>query len=127
MIAESTTTQDTTRRDLESLGCKIISALSAKNAWQLLETGSLPDLVILDYFLTGEDGPSFFRRLKLDRRFSKIPVAPIPNIIESPSTPTVLNTTPEYLLQSIAMLLEKNGVKLPILFKEKLQTLKDVV
>jgi CheY-like chemotaxis protein len=44
-------------RDFESLSCKVIPVFSGQSAWQALEIGPLPDVVIVDFVLTDEDGP----------------------------------------------------------------------
>ena len=137
VIAENKDTQDTISRDFESLGCKVVSALSGKNARQSLEKSPLPDLIILDFiFSSDEDGPSMFRQFRLDKRFSSIPVIPIPFSLNDdlvtggiksigvlPTRPTQLTTTPYGLLFSVAQALNNANIRLPITFREKLHTL----
>ncbi len=136
VIAESKVTQETIRQEFESLNCKVIPALSGKSAWQSLEVGPLPDLVILDFVFSDEDGPRFYRRLMTDKRFSSIPVLPLPSSLSDelvtkgvktlgdlPTSPIVITTTPYALLFSVAHILREQNSGLPILFLEKLRNL----
>lgn len=136
IVAENKITQETIRRDFESLGCKVIPALTAKSAWHSIGTGPLPDLIILDFVLSDEDGPTFFRRLSLDKRFSSVPSVSlsssltdelIPSGIKTfgdpPTSPIEITSTPYTLLFSVAYILNRNNVGLPTAFKVKLRDL----
>lgn len=87
IVEDNQTTQETLKRDLEALELDILIAPTAKDAWDLLERGTIPDLIVLDFNLPGgEDGPSFFRRLRLDQKFESLPVIPFTALIEQNNT-----------------------------------------
>jgi CheY-like chemotaxis protein len=155
VIAESKFTQEAIRRDFESLSCKVIPVFSGQSAWQALEIGPLPDVVIVDFVLTDEDGPEIFSRLKTNKRFSTIPVVPLalhpaddnvcgvnsadkatPSNKRSQSTrvtwnpptgPTEFNTTPLTLFFSVGEKLRKSHRVLPTKFREKLRGLTKLI
>lgn len=136
VIAENKVTQEAIRRDFEALSCKVIPTFLGHSAWQALEIGVLPDVVILDFVLPDDNGPNFFRRFGMDKRFSSIPIIPLPfslsnelgtggiqTLGELPTGPTEFNTTPFALLFSVADALRKNNARLPTAFREKIRSL----
>lgn len=136
VIAENQITQETLRRDFESLSCKVIPALSGQNALKSLEMGPLPDVIILDFIISDEDGPTLFRRFAKDKRYSSIPVVPLPFSLsdelvtggikvigEMPTSPVEITSIPYPLLFSVASVLRKTNAGLPIAFREKLRSL----
>jgi len=82
VVEDNKTTQETLKRDLEPLDLDVLIAPSAEDAWVLLESGHVPDVLILDFYLPGEDGPTFFRRLHSDPRFKNLAVIPFTALIE---------------------------------------------
>lgn len=141
VVAENECTQETIRRDFESLNCKVIPAFSGKSAWQSIKTGPLPDLIILDFiFSSDEDGPSLFRRFRLDKHLSSIPVIPIPISLTNelvtpgvktlgvlPTRPTQLTKTPYELLFSVAQALNNANIRLPSAFRDKLHIINRLI
>jgi two-component system cell cycle response regulator len=55
-------------------GYEVQECEDAEQAWELLEAGSLPDLVLMDIALPGMDGLTLTRRLKAEPRFAALPV-----------------------------------------------------
>lgn len=81
IVEDNRTTQETLKRDFEALGVDVMVVPSAEEASTVLESGKIPDVMILDFQLPGEDGPNFFRRIQRDPRFKKIPVVPFTALI----------------------------------------------
>jgi hypothetical protein len=136
VIAEDQMTQEALRRDFESLNCIVIPALSGQSALKSLEMGPLPDVIILDFVISDEDGPTLFRRFAMDKRYSSIPVVPLPFSLsdelvtggikvigELPTSPVEITSLPYPLLFSVASALRKTNAGLPIAFREKLRRL----
>ena len=88
LVEDNPTTQETLKRDLEGLGLEVVLAASAEEAWKLLENETKPDALVLDFHLPGEDGPSFFRRLNIDPRFSALSVIPFTALMEQQDGPS---------------------------------------
>lgn len=83
LVEDNATTQETLKRDLEPLGLDVLIAPSAEDAWKLLESGTNPDVLILDFNLPGgEDGPTFFRRIRLDSKYKTLPVIPFTALLD---------------------------------------------
>jgi CheY-like chemotaxis protein len=59
-----------------SAGMRFDYAADAASAWGDIEAGTY-DLVIVDYYLPGEDGAAFIARLRRDPRFATVPVVAI--------------------------------------------------
>ena len=98
--------------------------------------GPLPDVIILDFIISDEDGPTLFRRFAKDKRYSSIPVVPLPFSLsdelvtggikvigEMPTSPVEITSIPYPLLFSVASVLRKTNAGLPIAFREKLRSL----
>ncbi|MEW5758877.1 MAG: response regulator [Candidatus Omnitrophota bacterium] len=58
---------------LETSGYKVITAVDAEKAWDLLAK-NMPDLILLDLLLPIMQGDEFCKKLKSDSRFKHIPV-----------------------------------------------------
>ncbi len=121
IVEHNQKTQDIVRMDLETIGYEILPVLTTEEAWNLLEEGTNLDVMVLGFYFPGEDGPAFYRRLKLDPRFKIIPVV---SLVEQskpdPKDPhgVVTNTwrepidkTPPYLINHIKQALrQKSGI-----------------
>lgn len=136
VIAESKMTQEALLRDFESLGCKVVSAITGQIALKSLEMGPLPDVIILDFIISDEDGPTLYRRFAQDKRYSSIPVVPLPfsttgelvpgitkKLYNVPDCATEITITPSELFLSVGHALSKTNIKLPNLFRVKLRNL----
>lgn len=89
VVEDNQTTQETLKRDLELLGLDVLIYYSAEDAWKVLENGTNPDVLILDFNLPGgEDGPSLFRRIILDPRFKTLSIIPFTALIDQSDRPT---------------------------------------
>ena len=66
------------RDKLISEGFKVISASSAEKGTEILKK-EIPDLILLDILLPGENGVNFLTRIKKDSKFSSIPVLAFSN------------------------------------------------
>lgn len=62
---------------LQHLGIAATATTNTREAWQYLQSNlhSLPDLIITDLNMPGENGDAFAARLNFDARFKHIPVA----------------------------------------------------
>ncbi len=67
----------------DAFGFQVLLAPTAEAAWSLLFSGKSPDIIILDFLLPGESGPSFHKRLKENERFKNISVIPFTSLLES--------------------------------------------
>jgi CheY-like chemotaxis protein len=76
VVEDNKITQDTLKRDLTPMGMELIQVPSAEEALAILESGKIPDVIILDFHLPGEDGPGFYRRISVDNRFRQVSVIP---------------------------------------------------
>lgn len=83
VVEDNLTTQETLKRDLEPLGLEVLITSTAEDAWKMLENGTIPDILILDFNLPGgEDGPNFFRRIRLDPRFKSLTIIPFTALLD---------------------------------------------
>ena len=76
VVEDHPVTQATIARDLGALDFMIHAVPSAEDAWDYLEKNPPPQIIILDYHLPGEDGPSLYRRVTLDPRFENTAIVP---------------------------------------------------
>ena len=70
-------------RILEAAGYEVTQAQSAEEARSRLAEG-LPDLILLDVIMPGEDGFTFADNVAKDDTLSKIPVVLVTAVAESP-------------------------------------------
>lgn len=83
VVEDNQTTQETLKRDLQPLGLEVLISPSAEDAWKVLESGTKPDVLILDFNLPGgEDGPTFYRRIRLHPKYKTIPVIPFTALLD---------------------------------------------
>jgi CheY-like chemotaxis protein len=68
---------------LENAGYGVRAAHNPAEAREKLETG-VPDLILLDVLMPGEDGFTFADELAKDARFSAIPVVLVTAVAENP-------------------------------------------
>jgi len=151
VVAKNEITQESLQRDFKQFGCQIISSNSAESAWKYLEFGAIPDIILLDFVLPADDGPTFYRQIFMDKRFVSVPIVPLIDnhpdehriTVDSMggnsahksardqarfssflvNTPTEFNTTPEFLFISVAQTLRKANIGLPLPFRQKIQAL----
>lgn len=70
-------------RLLEAAGYEVTRAASAAEARTRLESG-LPDVILLDVIMPGEDGFTFADEIAKDERLTGIPVVLVTAVAESP-------------------------------------------
>jgi CheY-like chemotaxis protein len=70
-------------RLLEAAGYEVISAISAAEARKRLEA-ELPDLILLDVIMPGEDGFTFADEVAKEQKLAGIPVVLVTAVAESP-------------------------------------------
>jgi CheY-like chemotaxis protein len=146
VVEDNQTTQETLKRDLEALGLDVLIAPTAKEAWTLLENGNRPNLIILDFNLPGEeDGPAFFRRIRMDAKYKTISVIPFTALLEdqagrskvssffsasrpvSPHVHVIISKkgredvykTPEELIIEIGRALNNQNIEIPDIFRKE--------
>ena len=62
-----------TERWIAKAGYEAIAAVSGQEAMEAL--GMIkPDLIVLDYYMPGMDGPAVFEAIRVDERYKNIPV-----------------------------------------------------
>lgn len=72
-----------------------------KNAMRYLR-GEIPDLILLDYMMPGDDGPEVYRKIKIIERLSKIPIFFLTSVADSKKVKRVLELKPEgYILKPV--------------------------
>jgi CheY-like chemotaxis protein len=72
VVDDSEAILDVVKITLEMVGCEVSTSLTGACFQQMEHT--LPDLILLDVLLSGEDGGEICRRLKSDERTRDIPV-----------------------------------------------------
>jgi CheY-like chemotaxis protein len=76
IVEDNAVTQSALTRDLGALDFRTHVVPSAEDAWDHLNKAPPPDIIVLDYHLPGEDGPSLYRKVSLDPRFGNVAVIP---------------------------------------------------
>jgi CheY-like chemotaxis protein len=76
IVEDHPVTQATLTRDLGDLGFETHVVPSAEEGWSYLDKNPAPQIIVLDYHLPGEDGPSLYRRVTLDPRFANVAIVP---------------------------------------------------
>lgn len=94
-IEDNLSTGNVIRTELEECGFKVVVSPSAEQALALLKTGAKFDLIILDFYLPGEQGPEFYRWLGMDENFRDIPIIPFTSQLEA-SSPTANDLVRSY-------------------------------
>ena len=77
VVDDSSITQDTLKGHFEAMGCQVTVVPSAESARVVLETAHIPDIMILDFQLKGQTGPTFYDWIIKNKAFQKIAVIPI--------------------------------------------------
>ncbi|MGH8671575.1 MAG: phosphate regulon transcriptional regulator PhoB [Burkholderiales bacterium] len=73
VVEDEPAIQELIALNLQQAGHRIMSALDAEQAQRMIRD-VLPDLVLLDWMLPGQNGIDFAKRLKADAYTSKIPI-----------------------------------------------------
>ena len=81
LVVDDSMTREALKHDLEVLDLAVLPAPTTKIGWSLLEKGPTPDLLLLDFFLPGRDGPNFLDRIRSDSRFKALSVILYPVVI----------------------------------------------
>ena len=76
IVEDHPVTQATLQRELGALDFRTHVLSTAEEAWDYLQNNPSPHLIILDYHLPGEDGPSLYRKIALDPRLENIAIIP---------------------------------------------------
>lgn len=113
LVDENQIAQETLKQELEALGLVVIPASTTAEAWEILESGPKPDILVLDFLLPGRTGPDLNLRVKGDPRFKHLPV--IPFIDErkytSQTVVTKFGSSHETHAEPIHSSISKNGNK----------------
>lgn len=121
VVEHNQKTQNIVRIDLEKIGYKILPVQTTEEAWILLEEGTNLDVIVLGFHFPGEDGPAFYRRLKLDPRFKIIPVVSLveqskpepkdPHGVVTNTWRETIDKTPPHLIVDIKQALKQRAGK----------------
>lgn len=76
IIEDHDDSRDALRQFVESLGAIVIEARDGREALERLAMAR-PDVILCDLLMPGLDGFGFCQRLRLDPRYSKIPVVAV--------------------------------------------------
>jgi CheY-like chemotaxis protein len=114
VVEDNEATQATLKRDLETVGVQILQVRSSEEAWQIIDAGSTPNIIILDFHLPGEDGPSFYRKISMDTRFRKVVVIPFTALGEKEDESSIATygsflSSRDESVQQIQPVISKNG------------------
>ncbi|MBN1875942.1 MAG: hybrid sensor histidine kinase/response regulator [Anaerolineae bacterium] len=74
VVDDSVTTRTLEKNVLEAAGYKVQVAINGEEAWSLIATGDVPDLVLSDVVMPRLDGFGLTERIKRDQRTAKVPV-----------------------------------------------------
>jgi two-component system phosphate regulon response regulator PhoB len=73
VVEDEPSIQELIAASLRKSGYKVRGALNAEEAYRLL-TGSLPDVILLDWMLPDGSGPTITRRLRSESRTREVPI-----------------------------------------------------
>jgi two-component system chemotaxis sensor kinase CheA len=74
VVDDSLTTRELIRGLLEAAGYDVVTARHGREAWDLLQTSTRPDLVVSDVSMPEMDGYQLTSKIKGDERLSRLPV-----------------------------------------------------
>jgi CheY-like chemotaxis protein len=145
-VEDSVEMQKTLNEIFTRLGCEVTIYGTAEDAFAKLNTGSRPDVMILDFRLPGMNGPQLFRKMGMDEKLKTVPVVPFTSHWEEnspsplaadwdllaltlsdrvPSERSVIKkiegddfTIPERLILSVANVLKGSPIGLPKPYEE---------
>lgn len=66
-------------KKISAEGIDVVGCETSKSAFQKLETGLIPDLIWLDYYLADQNGLQVVTKIKQDSRWSHIPIMVVSN------------------------------------------------
>jgi DNA-binding response OmpR family regulator len=101
VIDDDPSTVTVVRYHLENAGFDGIYASDAEEGWRLLVT-DVPDVVVVDIRLPGEDGWSFLKRMRSDGRFSSIPAVVLSGIEQDGADEQARSLGAEFLSKPFA-------------------------
>lgn len=81
LVVDDAMTREGLKHDLEVLDLDVLSAPNTEVGWGLLLKGPTPDVVLLDFFLPGRDGPDFLDQIRSDSRLKTLSVILCPIVI----------------------------------------------
>jgi DNA-binding response OmpR family regulator len=101
VIDDDPSTVTVVRYHLENAGFDGVYARDAEEGWRLLVT-NVPDVVVVDIRLPGEDGWSFLKRMRSDGRFSAIPAVVLSGIQQDGADEQARSLGAEFLSKPFA-------------------------
>lgn len=107
---------------LKSLGFNVTLAEDGETAWQKLQEGQLPDLLLLDIVLPKKDGFEILEGVRNDERMKDLPVILLTNLGQKPDVERGIKLgaddyiikahfTPTEVVEKITKLLESKKAK----------------